>query len=284
MSNQKKQKLRLVTYMCPSHPVEMYELIMTYLERYTGLEATLQYESRRAGPLPGRVDPFTDDTVDIGFMSVLSFLELLDDKNKYAELLPVTPVFRHRKNKDDVAGYYSDIIIHINGKKHVKELLDLRGSAWAYSTEESLSGYKIVLKTLKEHGENSTFFGNTLQSGSHLQSIQMVLTKQAEAAAVDSNTLAYNKRYLQDQGKDVLVLDSIGPLPPYPIVVNSRMDGELKETIVRALKSFDKSEIWQTKFAQYGIQKFVTNHVDSYDKLRTVTEYIRDLNHAIRYY
>ncbi|XP_049937299.1 uncharacterized protein LOC126411141 isoform X2 [Schistocerca serialis cubense] len=222
MSNQKKQKLRLVTYMCPSHPVEMYELIMTYLERYTGLEATLQYESRRAGPLPGRVDPFTDDTVDIGFMSVLSFLELLDDKNKYAELLPVTPVFRHRKNKDDVAGYYSDIIIHIDGKKHVKELLDLRGSTWAYSTEESLSGYKIVLKTLKEHGENSTFFGNTLR--------------------------------------------------------------ELKETIVRALKSFDKSEIWQTKFAQYGIQKFVTNHVDSYDKLRTVTEYIRDLNHAIRYY
>ena len=54
----------------------------------------------------------------------------------------------------------------------------------------------------------------------------MVLTKQAEAAAVDANTLAYNKKYLQDGGKDIVVLESIGPLPPYPIVINSRLDGK----------------------------------------------------------
>ena len=68
-------------------------------------------------------------------------------------------------------------------------------------------------------------------SGSHLSSVHMVLTKQAEAAAVDANTLAYNKKYLQDGGKDIVVLDSIGPLPPYPIVVNSRLDG--KKTLYR---------------------------------------------------
>jgi ABC-type phosphate/phosphonate transport system substrate-binding protein len=56
----------------------------------------------------------------------------------------------------------------------------------------------------------------------------MVLKKQAEAAAVDANTLAYNRKYLQDGGKDIQVLDSIGPLPPYPIVVNNRLDGEHK--------------------------------------------------------
>lgn len=66
------------------------------------------------------------------------------------------------------------------------------------------------------------------ESGSHLNSVQMVLSKQAEAAAVDANTLAYNKKYLQDRGKDILVLESLGPLPPYPIVVNSRMNGNKK--------------------------------------------------------
>ena len=63
-------------------------------------------------------------------------------------------------------------------------------------------------------------------SGSHLHSIHMVQTKQAEAAAVDANTLACNKKYLQDGGKDVQVLCSIGPLPPYPIVVNNRLESE----------------------------------------------------------
>jgi ABC-type phosphate/phosphonate transport system substrate-binding protein len=65
-----------------------------------------------------------------------------------------------------------------------------------------------------------------LGSGSHLNSIQMVLTKQAEAAAIDANALACNKKYLQDEGKDVQVLHSIGPLPPYPVVVNNRLDSE----------------------------------------------------------
>lgn len=41
-------------------------------------------------------------------------------------------------------------------------LLDLRGCTFAYSDEESLSGSKIVLKTLKEKGENASFFGSLL--------------------------------------------------------------------------------------------------------------------------
>jgi ABC-type phosphate/phosphonate transport system substrate-binding protein len=56
----------------------------------------------------------------------------------------------------------------------------------------------------------------------------MVVTKQAEAAAVDANALACNKKYLQDGGKDIQVLESIGPLPSYPIVVNTRLNGEHK--------------------------------------------------------
>nr|CAD7396157.1 unnamed protein product [Timema poppensis] len=218
-----KPKLRLVTYMCPSHPVELYELVLQYLEEQVGCEATLMYESRAAGPLPDRVDPFTSDTVDIAFLSSSAYTKLLDTKNAFTELLPVTPVFSHPKNKLEEKGYYSDIIIHIDGSKHIQEFLDLRGTRWAYSNEDSLSASTAILKKLKEQGENSSFFGDKLRSGSHLNSVQMVLTKQAEASAVDANTLAYNKKYLQDGGKDVIVLESIGPLPPYPIVANKRL-------------------------------------------------------------
>lgn len=59
-------KLRLITYMCPSHPVELYELLMVYLEEALDCEATLIYETRGNGPLSDREDPFTADSVDIG--------------------------------------------------------------------------------------------------------------------------------------------------------------------------------------------------------------------------
>jgi hypothetical protein len=55
----------------------------------------------------------------------------------------------------------------------------------------------------------------------------MVLTEQAEAAVTDANTLVCNEKYLQDGGKDTQVLESIGPLPPYP-VVGTGPDGEHK--------------------------------------------------------
>jgi ABC-type phosphate/phosphonate transport system substrate-binding protein len=47
-------------------------------------------------------------------------------------------------------------------RKHVKEFLDLRGCRWAYSDEDSLSASRVILKTLKELGENASFFGATL--------------------------------------------------------------------------------------------------------------------------
>ena len=47
-------------------------------------------------------------------------------------------------------------------RQHVKGFLDLRGCRWAYSDENSLSASTVILKTLKERGENASFFGNTL--------------------------------------------------------------------------------------------------------------------------
>lgn len=62
-------------------------------------------------------------------------------------------------------------------------------------------------------------------SGSHLASAQMVLSKQAEWAAVDSTTLLYAKNFLEEGGKDIITLVTLGRLPPYPIVINSRISG-----------------------------------------------------------
>lgn len=52
--------------------------------------------------------------------------------------------------------------MYFNFRNHVKEFLDLRGCQWAYSNDDSLSGSTIVLKNLRELGENASFFGNTI--------------------------------------------------------------------------------------------------------------------------
>ncbi|KAK7791848.1 hypothetical protein R5R35_011051 [Gryllus longicercus] len=280
----KKSKLRVITYMCPSHPVELYELLIRYLEEELNCEGYLLYESRNTGPLPDRVDPFTDNIVDIAFMSTSAYIHLLEEKNPSVELLPIAAVFNHPKNTDGTKGYYADIIIHVDGKKHVKEFLDLRGCTLAYSNDNSLSGCKIILRNLKQLGENASFFGNTLKSDSHLNSIQMVLSKQAEAASVDANTLAYNKKNLQDGGKDIIVLDSIGPLPPHPVIVNSNIDVRLKEKLIKAFLTMADKKLWGTQLKNFGIQKFVPNSIDTYEEERENQDSVKNLTLGLRYY
>ncbi|KAF4532162.1 hypothetical protein B566_EDAN002223 [Ephemera danica] len=172
-SNRPRQ-LRVATYLCPSLPVELFQLIVEFLEDELGCEASLQYEWRASGPLPNRADPFLDNTIDLAFVSVPAYDRLTKAKDAEggAELLPVATVFKHEKNTEHVRGYYSDIVVHVDRTKHIKEFLDLRGCTWAYSNEDSLSG----------------------KAGSHLNALQMVRSKQADAAAVDANALALMRR------------------------------------------------------------------------------------------
>ncbi|XP_075977545.1 phosphonates-binding periplasmic protein-like [Anticarsia gemmatalis] len=282
---QNKQELRVVTYMCPTHPVQLYELILELLEEALDSYTTLQYESRSPGPLPDRPDPFSTNKADLAFMTAAAYMKLRAQKNTNIELLPVTPVFAHQMNVENKPGYFSDIIIHSDKKAHnVNTLLDLRGCTFAYSDEESLSGSKIVLKTLKGKGENASFFGSLLKSGSHLSSAQMVLSKQAEWAAVDSTTLLYSKKFMYDGGKDIITLETLGRLPPYPIVANAKLAEITKKAIINALLNLPQTLKWNSKFAKFGIIKFEANSDVAYDGPAAQMWAIQNEKLNVRYY
>lgn len=277
--------LRAVTYMCPTHPVKLYECILELLEEALPCHTTLQYESRKGGPLPDRPDPFINNLVDLAFMTAASYMDLRDNKNEAIELLPVTPIFTHQMNLENRPGYFSDVIIHRDKKAHnVNTLIDLRGCAFAYSDPDSLSGSKIVLKTLHEKGESASFFGSLLKSGSHLASAHMVLTKQAEWAAIDSTALLYSKKYMQDGGKDIITLETLGRLPPYAIVVNKGISGKVKLAITEALLTLPQSENWKKRFAKFGVIKFDRNNDGMYHGQAAQVRTIQSEKLNVRYY
>lgn len=69
-------------------------------------------------------------------------------------------------------------------------------------------------------------FGPTA-SGDHMSSIEMVVSKKAEVAVVDSLSLSnyLTRHYYQEPELHLQV--SWGPLPPHPIIFNSKLPGEL---------------------------------------------------------
>ncbi|XP_069135816.1 uncharacterized protein [Argopecten irradians] len=278
-----EKKLRLITYMCPGLPVELFEVILQYLEEVTEREAYLIYESRWDGPPRERTDPFTADEVDIGFMSSETFLPLQQRKNSKVELCGAAPVHVHSKSQANPV-YFSDLIINTKDVGEYKEVHDLQGHSFAYVEDSSLSGCLVTLQELKKMGYNSNFFGNVLRSGSPLKSIQMVLNKTASSAAVDS-TVLYNYLQQNPQHKEnITVLKSFGPLPIYPVVFNSQLPDDMKEKITKALIDMSSKKEWLDKLRAFGITGFKPVDMTVFLKEKELMESVKKLSITAAYY
>lgn len=62
-------------------------------------------------------------------------------------------------------------------------------------------------------------------AGSHVNSIEMVLQNRADVAAIDSIALQGFMQQRPEVQNDIFVLQSLGPLPIQPIMINSRLPG-----------------------------------------------------------
>ncbi|KAL5015853.1 hypothetical protein ScPMuIL_005442 [Solemya velum] len=276
-------KLRFITYLSPGLPVKFFEILMHYLEEVTGRETYLIYESRWSGPPTDRKDPFTLDEVDIGFMCSSGFLRLVEEKNNFVELCPAGASHVHPKN-DKRPIYFSDVIIHADDKAKYREFYDLRGHKWAYNDDLSLSGNLVVLSELKKMGHNASFFSTIKQTGSHLNSIQEVLDKSVDAAAVDSNTLrAYFREHPENKTK-LSVMLSFGPLPVYPIVFNSRLPADVKEKITTALLKMVESPEWKSELESVGVHSFMSIDMSLYNLEAGINELVKGLSIKTVYY
>lgn len=58
--------LRVITYMVPGFPVELFETISQYLEATLDKPTLLIYESRFNGPQSKEFDPFKTNSADLG--------------------------------------------------------------------------------------------------------------------------------------------------------------------------------------------------------------------------
>lgn len=272
--------LRLATYMCPGIPVEYYEFLADYLETKLNIQTLLLYNSRRCGPDSSRGD---QQRIDIAFVSTSTYIEKFKSSTSPFTLLPVGAVTKHMV-KGEVLGYYSDIVVHRDVKDRIKEFYDIRGCKFAHSSETSIASNKMVLRMLKQMGEDASFFSDIQVSGNHMNSIEMVVSKKAEATAVDSLSLAnyLSRHYYQEP--ELHLQGSWGPLPPHPILVNTKLPEDLKQKVVTTLLNINHEASWQEQLATFSITGFRKTSFDNYLEAIDLIEATKSLSFGIMYY
>jgi phosphonate transport system substrate-binding protein len=91
-----------------------------------------------------------------------------------------------------------------------------------------LGGCYNVLKNLAEIDEALSFFDRISCSGSYLNSMEMIVRGEVDAAAVDSEVLRFKLRASPGLRERLRVLESWIPFPIQPVVLRSGLPLELK--------------------------------------------------------
>ncbi|MGH2698334.1 MAG: PhnD/SsuA/transferrin family substrate-binding protein, partial [Actinomycetota bacterium] len=230
--------LRVITYLAPSIPERFFRVVADHLGSRLGGGAELTLEPRISGPRLTD-DPFELGEADVGFMCAPSLVLLGSSKHPSIELLPVAPVFADARTEGRPV-YFSDVVVRAGSE--ITRFEQLRGRTWAYNDARSLSGWHSVLERLRSLPAGSEFFSSAVASGSHLESLRLVLEGKVNAAAIDSNVLIMERAEHPGRAGRLRVIESWGPFPIQPAVVRASMPDATKLAIAESLSELHRSE------------------------------------------
>lgn len=235
---------------------ELYTYIANSMSIYTGYPTVLSTGQS--------LDEFTHGQADVGFLCGLLYTHMTAQVACPVELLaaPVLSGTRYRGRPL----YFSDVIVRASSS--FSSFADLQGCTWAYNEGASHSGCNLINYSLLERGESPDYFGKLVKSGSHLNSLRMVIAGEADAAAVDSHLLDVVLRKDARAAADIRVVDMLGPSAIPPVVVASRLDPALKHALREMLITMHNEPFSARILHEGGIERFVLVDDGCYDDIR----------------
>jgi phosphonate transport system substrate-binding protein len=194
----------------------------------------------------------------------LPYVRKNNAQTKSVELL-VAPVMSHpRYGRKPV--YYSDVIVAADSR--LRSFEDLRGARWAYNEPGSHSGYNVTRYHLTKEGLGDKFFGEFIESGSHQNSLRMVLDQTIDATAIDSTVLEMVLAKDPSIGERIRTIATLGPSPAPPWVVHPSVSEDLRRALLEAFLSMDQQPRGQAILAAAGMLRFAAVTDRDYDPIR----------------
>lgn len=110
--------------------------------------------------------------------------------------------------------YYSDVVVR--AQSSFRSFDDLCGAAWGYNEPGSHSGYNLIRFHLVAAGKRSGYFGRVVESGSHQDSLRMILAGLIDASAIDSTVLEMDLARNPSIIQKIRTIAALGPSPAPP--------------------------------------------------------------------
>jgi phosphonate transport system substrate-binding protein len=215
-------------------------------------------------------DQFEQGEADLGVICGLPYVWLADRHPPPVEPLAAPVLSGERYGGRPV--YYSDVIVRHDSR--ITCLEELRGCSWAYNEPASHSGHTVTLYGLVRMGARPGFLGRVVEAGFHQRAIRLVHAGAVDAAAIDSQVLAVERRDHPGLA-DLRVVGSFGPSTIQPVVAASRLPDTWKREVRELLVSLGDDPSARPMLAQGFIERFAAVDDGAYDDIRAMLATIR---------
>jgi phosphonate transport system substrate-binding protein len=238
-------------------------LLASYLAAKLGLPATF------VGDIPWqeRERRFDRGAIQIIWICGLPYIQKMADPHAHVALLAAPVMAGARYEGRPV--YFSDIVVRSSSP--YRRFEDLRGAAWAYNEPNSHSGYTSIRAYLARRNEGGDFFGRVIESGSHENSLNMIINDRIDGSAIDSTVLELEQMKRPALAGELRILDTIGPSPIPPWLVDSRLPQELQSELRQVLTTMHHDGEGREILHQARFARFVPISDRDYDPLRKMT-------------
>jgi hypothetical protein len=142
----------------------------------------------------------------------------------------------------DGSRYRSAIVVRTD----VVGLVDLRGRRCVVNERDSNSGMNLLRAAIAPLANGEAFFGSVVVSGSHLRSVEMVASGEADVAAIDCVSFAHFQRLYPSLLAGLRVLSWTASTPSLPYITAGTASDETVEGLRSALADvFDDDRLAQ---------------------------------------
>lgn len=202
--------------------------------------------------------------VDFAFLCGLPYVRLARETPSPLVLLAAPVLAGPRYQGRPI--YFSDVIVRADDDAVAFD--DLRGRSWAYNEPDSHSGWLVTLFRLHQMGESTAFFGRSVMTGFHQESIKRVAAGEIDASAIDSQVLAVEVLRHPDLKYKVRVIDTLGPSTIQPLVAARHVPAALRKQVRDAVLGIGESSRGHGAFARGMVSHFEEVDDSRYDDIR----------------
>ena len=173
--------------------------------------------------------------------------------------------------------YCSVILVHENSD--ATRVKDLRGTRVAVNGFDSQSGFNALRASVARHARDGRFFGEVIETGSHLVSARSVAEGKADVCSSDCVTHALWSRHLPDAVAGTRVLTTTQHAPNLPYVTNiTRSDEEVEAMQLGLLDAVADPEFAAAR-ALLMLVGFTMLPRSTYDRIDAMEQQAADLGY-----